>query len=224
MAKGRAAGGRSKTAASGDPAAGPRASPRSGDAAASAGPSYSGESAWTALGAQQRRGGGGGGGGDGGLEAEGATPPGIHVSGICNSSRGDSADAARAASHRRASTSGRAAFTWVRALLRQRLDQWDRAEMKEFDCSIDALYDGGFSFHHLEIPDEAVPHIIGRGGQIIRQIESVCGVFLTLRDCADAHEIFVVGPRLAIIAATFAIEMLGAGQHSVLSTLQSFCL
>ena len=96
--------------------------------------------------------------------------------------------------------------------------------MKEFDCSIDALYDGGFSFHHLEISDEAVPHIIGRGGRIIRQIESVCGVFLTLRDCADAHEIFVVGPRPAIMAATFAIEMLGHGQHSVLSTLQSFCL
>ena len=66
------------------------------------------------------------------------------------------------------------------------------------------------------------PHIISYKGRVIRQLEEVCGVFLTLQDLGDSmHEMFITGPRPACILDEFAIEMLGSGQHSVLTTLSS---
>ena len=63
-----------------------------------------------------------------------------------------------------------------------------------------------------------VPHIVGRGGRVIRRIETVCGVFLNLRDFGDGkHEMLISGPRPACIFAEFAMELLSTDHHSVLT-------
>ena len=64
-----------------------------------------------------------------------------------------------------------------------------------------------------------MPHIIGRKGWVSRQLKEVYGVFFTLQDLGDSmHKMFICGPRPFCILAEFMIEMLGSGQHSVLTT------
>ena len=97
--------------------------------------------------------------------------------------------------------------------------------VEDCKCTIDDLYVAPFSFKYVEVNASQVPHIIGRGGRVIRQLETVCGVFLTLSDLGDgAHEMLITGPRPACIFAEFAMELLSSGQHSVLTTLSSLCL
>ena len=95
---------------------------------------------------------------------------------------------------------------------------------EDCECSIDELYVAPFSFKYIEVAAHSVPHIIGRGGCIIREIETMCRVFLTLTDLKEGgHEILISGPRRACIFAELAIELLSSGHHSALTTLSSLC-
>ena len=111
------------------------------------------------------------------------------------------------------------------ALLKRRLQAWDEEEAATEEWPIEKLYNDPFSDKFVEVLGVNVPHIIDRGGRVIRRIEAVCGVFLTLKDLRDGrHEVFISGPRPAYVLAEFAIEMLCDGHHSVLTTLSSLTL
>ena len=144
----------------------------------------------------------------------------IPESGICNPSICDEGGEERASSHKHATTSWRCGFEWVAALLKRRLQAWDEEEAAFEECSINELYQKPFADKFVEV--WGVRHIIGRGGRVIRRIETICGVFLTLRDLGDGrHEMMISGPRTACIFAQFAMELLSSGHHSVLTTLSS---
>ena len=187
----------------------------------------SGASVQTPFGGQSDGVLGGASGGGGGMARGEATPSGMQIpkSGICSSSICEESGEERAASHKHATTSWRCGFEWVGAILKSRLKAWDVMVAQDCDCSIDELYSTPFSFKYIEVDAHSVPHIIGRGGRIIRQIETVCGVFLTLTDLKEGgHEMLISGPRTACIFAEFAIELLSSGHHSALTTLSSLCL
>ena len=96
---------------------------------------------------------------------------------------------------------------------------------EDCDCSIDDLYAAPFSFKYVEVDAHNVPHIIGHGGRIICQLETMCGVFLTLTDLKEgSHEMLITGPRPACIFAEFSMELLSSGHHSSLTMLSSRCL
>ena len=163
----------------------------------------------------------GGNGGVGVFEA-GTSRVQIPKSGICTSSIGEGSMDERVDSHKKATPSWRCGFGWLSTLLSKRLRAWDELVMEDCECCLDELYNDPFSFKYVAVEHSAVPHIIGRQGRVIRQLEEVCGVFLTLQDLGDdMHEMFITGPRPSCILAEFAIEMLGAGQHSILTTLSS---
>ena len=191
------------------------------------GPEVSGVSAQTPLGGREKSVGGGKGGVNGGMAAgeEATSRVQIPESGICTPSISTESVEERAASHKHATTSWRCGFEWVSALLKSRLRAWDEQEMQDCNCSLNDLYNGPFSWKYMEIRPYAVPHIIGRGGRVIRELEQVCGVFLTLSDLSmGGHELCITGPRPACILVEFAVELLSAGQHSVLRTLSSLRL
>ena len=187
----------------------------------------SGASVQTPFGGQNDGVLGGVSGGGGGMARGEATSSRMQIpkSGICESSIGGESADQRAASHKHATTSWRCGFEWVAGVLRSRLRAWDVMVAEDCDCSIDELYDEPFSFKYVEVDSSDVPHIIGRGGRVIRQLETVCGVFLTLTDLTEgSHEMLITGPRPACIFAEFAMELLRSGHHSALSTLGSLCL
>ena len=187
----------------------------------------SGASVQTPFGVQEDGVLGGTSSGGGGMARGEATTSRMQIpkSGICESSIGEESADQRAASHKHATTSWRCGFEWVAGVLRSRLRAWDVMVAEDCDCSIDELYDEPFSFKYVEVDSSDVPHIIGRGGRIIRQLETICGVFLTLTDLTEgSHEMLITGPRPACIFAEFAMELLRSGHHSALSTLSSLCL
>ena len=187
----------------------------------------SGASVQTPFGGQNDGVLGGASGGDGGMARGEASTSRLQIpkSGICSSSICEESGEERASSHKQASTSWRCGFEWVAALLRSRLKAWDMMVAEDCECSIDDLYSAPFSFKYVEVDTRDVPHLIGRGGRIIRQLETVCGVFLTLTDLTEGeHEMLISGPRPACILAEFAMELLRSGHHSALTTLSSLCL
>ena len=164
-------------------------------------------------------------GGEGELAAGEGPNLGMQIpeSGICNPSICDEGGEERASSHKHATTSWRCGFEWVAAQLKRRLQAWDEEEAAFEECSVDELYQTLFANKPMEVWN--VPHIIGRGGRVIRRIETVWGVFLTLRDLGDGkHEMLISGPRPACIFAEFSMELLSSGHHSVLTTLSSLRL
>ena len=97
----------------------------------------------------------------------------IPIFGIRNSSICDKSADEGAASHKHASTSWQCGFEWVAAVLRSRLRIWDVMVAEDCDCSIDHLYVAPFGFKFVEVDTCDVPHIIGPGGYIIHQLETV---------------------------------------------------
>ena len=145
----------------------------------------------------------------------------IPKSGICNSSTCDKSADERAVSHKHATTSWRCGFEWVAAILRSRLRAWDVMVAEDCDCSIDDSYAVPFSFKYVDVDAHNVPHIIRRGERIIHQLETVCGVFLTLTDLKEgSHEMLITSSRPTCIFADFSMELLSSGHHSTLTTLR----
>ena len=148
-------------------------------------------------------------GGDGGMARGEATTSRMQIpkSGICDSSICDESAVERAASHKHATMSWRCGFQWVSAVLRSRLRAWYVMVAEDCECSIDDLYATPFSFKYVEVDTSDVPHIIGLGGRIIRQLETICGVFLPLTDFIEGlHKILITGRRPACFFAEFAME------------------
>ena len=104
----------------------------------------------------------------------------MYSSSICEESGEE-----RASSHKHTTTSWQCGFEWVASFLRSRLKAWDMMVAKHCECSIDEFHVAPFSFKYVEVAAHSVPHIIGRGRCIICQLETVCGVFVTLTDLTE---------------------------------------
>lgn len=130
---------------------------------------------------------------------------------------------ARAASHLAASTSPRCSLQWVTALLEARLVKWTKEDAQ--DCKMtynEVLNDPEPAWRYKSVPQFRLRHIIGRGGRVLRRIESFCGVFLLVSDFpSDSREgdVGIIGPRRACLLAEFVIEMLVGGNFSILTSL-----
>ena len=99
----------------------------------------------------------------------------IPESGICSPSICEESGEERASSHKYATTSWRCGFDWVAALLKKRLQAWDEEEAAFEECSINELYQKPFADKLVQV--WAVPHIIGRGGRVIRASRLCVGSF-----------------------------------------------
>ena len=74
--------------------------------------------------------------------------------------------------------------------------------------------------HTLKFSKTTAPHIIGRGGRMLRRIEDFCGVFLSLSDVSsDMVELAVYGPARGCALVQFIRDMLIEGVYSVMDTL-----
>ena len=74
--------------------------------------------------------------------------------------------------------------------------------------------------HSLKFSKTTVPHVIGRGGRMLRRIEDFCGVFLSLSDVScDVVELDIYGPTRGCALVQFIGEMLLEGIYSVMDTL-----
>ena len=181
---------------------------RNGAGAASS--SLSGESTCTLQGAKDRA--VGCAGGTNGRDPQMASG-GRSGSSWTNSS--DWCDQARVRSHAEATTSPRCAFRWF------------GSHLGELQAPLVAAEEGGsplkendMLMHQMQFSKRTAPHVIGRGGRILRRIEDFCGVFLSLRDVApDAVELTIFGPLRGCALARFIGEMLNEGIYSVIDTL-----
>ena len=82
------------------------------------------------------------------------------------------------------------------------------------------LKENDMIMHQMQFSKRTAPHVIGRGGRMLRRIEDFCGVFLSLRDVApDAVELTIFGDLWGCALVRFIGEMLNEGIYSVIDTL-----
>ena len=133
------------------------------------------------------------------------------------------ADSGRATSHFKASTSPRCSFKWVHSLLEARLTKWTKDDAHDFKMSFDeVLNDPEPAWRYISVSKHSLRHIIGRGGRVLRQLESFFGTFIMISDLASSYtvgEVGIIGPRRACILTEFAIEMIMGGHYSILASL-----
>ena len=173
--------------------------------------SLSGESAFTHQGARERELGCVG-------ETNGEDPQ--MARGGRSGSQGDpSVDGcaqARVWSHSAATTSPRCAFDWFA----HRLGQLEAPLVALEEEGMTPLHKNDMIMHSMKFSKTTAPHVIGRGGQMLRRIEDFCGVFLSLCDVAsDVVELTIYGPARACALVHFIGEMLIEGVYSVIDTL-----
>ena len=132
------------------------------------------------------------------------------------------ATGARATSHLEASTSPRCSFTWVQRLLEARLAKWLMKDGQDSRLSFNALNDPEPMWRYVYVSKDHFCHLIGRGGRVVRQLESFFGTFIMFSDLApDSRdgEVGIVGPRRTCLFTEFAIEMIVGRQYSILDSL-----
>ena len=148
-------------------------------------------------------------------------PPKVHTFQEASSRLGE--DGARAASHLAASTSPRCSFKWVERLLDDRLTKWTKGDAHDFKMSFDeVLNDPEPVWRYTSVFKSCLRHIIGRGGRVLRQLESFFGTFITICDLASDSlqgEVQIVGPRRACLLTEFAVEMIAGGHYSIVASL-----
>ena len=196
---GTAMGGRGKTSA---------AKIRSGAGEATS--SLSGESAFTHQGARERELGCVG-------ETNGEDPQ--MARGGRSGSQGDpnvdGCAQARVWSHSAATTSPRCAFRWFVGRLRER-----QAPLAVVDEGEAPIGDDEMIRHSMTFVKSTAPHVIGRGGRMLRRIEDFCGVFLSLFDVSsDTVMLTMYGSMRGCALAQCIGEMLTEGIYSVIDTL-----
>ena len=154
------------------------------DGAGVASSSLSGESAYTYKGAK-----------DGAAGCVGGTngqAPKMAVgarSGSCGATHGDWCDQARVWSHAEATTSPRCTFTWFASRLKEL-----EAPLVVVEEGEAPITDNDIIMHRITFFKMTAPHIIGRGGRMLRRIEDFCGVFLSLSDVSsETVELTVYG-------------------------------
>ena len=173
--------------------------------------SLSGESTSTHQGARKR-----GVGCVGGTDGEDPKMAQGGRSGLQGAPSVDWCDQARVWSHAAATTSPRCAFKWFAHHLGQLQAPLVAAEEE----GVSPLNENDMIMHQMQFSKRTAPHVIGRGGRMLRRIEDFCGVFLSLRDVApDAVELTLFGPLRGCALARFIGEMLNEGIYSVIDTL-----
>ena len=127
----------------------------------------------------------------------------------------------RTQSHTHASPSPRCGFGWVKEMLGRRLEAWNIEDARDCeDCTLENLATDPWAHKYFIVDREGLPHIIGRGGKMIKAIEDFCGVFFAVHDVnAREAQLLVSGPRSACILAQFICEMITARHFSMLETL-----
>ena len=74
--------------------------------------------------------------------------------------------------------------------------------------------------HSITFLKSTSPHVIGRGGRMLRRIEDFCGVFLSLFDVSsDTVMLTMYGSMRGCALAQCIGEMLTEGIYSVIDTL-----
>ena len=172
--------------------------------------SLSGESAFTQQGAREK-----------GLgcvgETNGEDPK--MASGGRSGSQGDpSVDGcaqARVWSHATATTSPRCAFGWCASRIGE-----IETPLVALEERVVPMKENEMIMHTMKFSQTTAPHVIGRGGRMLRRIEDFCGVFLSLSDVSsDVVELDIYGPTRGCALVQFIGEMLIEGVYSVMDTL-----
>ena len=180
------------------------------DGAGAASSSLSGESAYTHQGAKD--GAVGGVGGSNGQDPKMASGKRFRSSEATSVPGGDQG---RLWSHATATTSPRCAFGWVAS----RLEEIE-APLVALEERVVPIKENDMIMHTLKFSKTTVPHIIGRGGRMLRRIEDFCGVFLSLSDVSsDVVELTIYGPTRGCALVQFIGEMLIEGIYSIMDTL-----
>ena len=122
---------------------------------------------------------------------------------------------ARVWSHSTATTSPRCTFSWFVGRLRER-----QAPLAVVDEGEAPIGDEEMIRHSMTFLKSTAPHVIGRGGRMLRRIEDFCGVFLSLSDVSsDTVMVTMYGSMRGCALAQCIGEMLTEGIYSVIDTL-----
>ena len=180
------------------------------DGAAVASSSLSGESAYTHKGAKD-----GVVGCVGGVNGRAPKMASGGRSGSCEAASVDWCAQARVWSHAEATTSPRCAFSWFSSRLEEL--QAPLVVVGEGEAPINET---DMLMHQMKFFKTVAPHVIGRGGRMLRRIEDFCGVFLSLSDVSsDMVELTIYGPSRGCALVQFIGDMLIEGVYSILDTL-----
>ena len=72
----------------------------------------------------------------------------------------------------------------------------------------------------LLVPRRAIPHLVGKGGSTIHQIEECMGIIVGVADTAEGEVMVTLfGPASRVTAARLVIQCLARGAGSLLSRL-----
>ena len=75
----------------------------------------------------------------------------------------------------------------------------------------------------LLVPRRAIPHLVGKGGSTIRQIEELTGIIVGVADTAEGEAMVTLfGLALRVTAARLVIQCLARGGRSLLSRLREW--
>ena len=75
----------------------------------------------------------------------------------------------------------------------------------------------------LSVPRRAIPHLEGKGGSTIRQIEELTGIIVGVADTAEGEAMVTLfGPASRVTAARPVIQCLARGAGSLLSRLREW--
>ena len=180
------------------------------DGAGVASSSLSGESAYTYKGAK-----------DGAAGCVGGTngqAPQMAIgarSGSCGANHDDWCDQERVWSHAEATTSPRCTFRWFASRLKEL-----EAPLVVVEEGEAPITENDIIMHRITFFKITAPHIIGRGGRMLRRIEDFCGVFLSLSDVSsEMVELTIYGTSRGCAMVQFIKDMLIEGVYSVIDTL-----
>ena len=135
--------------------------------------------------------------------------------GSCGATGADGCAQARLRSHALATTSPRCAFGWCASRMGE-----IETPLVALEERVVPMKENEMIMHTLKFSKTTAPHIIGRGGRMLRRIEDFCGVFLSLSDVSsDVVELTIYGPTRGCALVQFIGEMLIEGVYSVMDTL-----
>ena len=122
---------------------------------------------------------------------------------------------ARVWSHAAANTLPRCAFDWFSS----RLGELE-APLVALEEGVAPINKNDMIMYSIKFSKTIAPHVIGRGGQMLRRIEDFCGDFLSLLDVAsDMVELTIYGSSRVGTLVQFIGDMLLEGVYSVIDTL-----
>ena len=128
-------------------------------------------------------------------------------------------DEERVGMHATASTSPRCGFQWLESYLAKELDNWRQDELEQSDWGFG---ENGLHYRYKDVASSRLPHIIGRGGRMLRKIEHFSGAFVFILDHGDnVAQVVFAGPPRACLWAKFCVSMIEEGNFSIMESLAS---